>query len=736
MKTYLTAEPVAKLLLAIRWPLLGLAVLASLWAVRPARQLVFDRSIERMFADNDPRLESWLRLKRTFGGNEIVLAAYVDENVLTRQGYDRLTSVAKQLREVDGVAAVLSLESPIGPLILADDSELARRYRELFAGYTHARDGTVAAFSCMLQAETGSGASHAATIEALRAIIEQHPQGTLAGEPTLLADGFGALEVDGARLGWTSTVLLAVTIIACFRSWRWTIAPLLVVQLALQLTRACLATAGMHLSMVSSMLTAIVTVIGVATVMHVIVRFRDARSRGLAPRDALIETLAILIVPVSLACMTDAVGFLSLLVAEVEPVRDFGVMMASGAMMVGLASALLLPGVSLIGERGSAAPRQADTSVLAMRLRAVLHWTLRHRRRILIAAAVIGCAAAAGGSRLEVETDFTHNFRSDSRVVTSYEFVEQRLGGAGVWDIVLPAPAELNWPYVERVLELEKQLRDETPGLTKVLSLADALEAAMVVRPEQVSLEAVLNLQLRAEAKAMELKMPEFYAALYSPDPKTPEQHYLRIMLRAAERQTADQKQTMIAGVARITEEHFPRAEVTGYFVLMTWLIDSVVRDQWIAFAFATMGIGLMLLQAFRSPWLAVAALVPNALPVVMVVGVLGWFADFGLKLNMGAAMIAAVSMGLSVDASIHYLAEFQRRRARGESRSDAIGAAQQNVGPAILLATLALIVGFLGLVLSDFVPTIYFGALVSLSMLGGMMGNLIVLPLLLSFGR
>jgi len=136
-----------------------------------------------------------------------------------------------------------------------------------------------------------------------------------------------------------------------------------------------------------------------------------------------------------------------------------------------------------------------------------------------------------------------------------------------------------------------------------------------------------------------------------------------------------------------------------------------------------------MLLIAFRSIRWTLIALVPNALPILMVMGLLGWL---GLKINMGAAMIAAVSMGLSVDSSIHYLASYRRERVAGRSVSEALNLVQQSVGRAAVLSTLALIVGFMVLCTSEFVPTIYFGALVSLAMFGGLAGNLIVLPLLL----
>jgi predicted RND superfamily exporter protein len=208
-------------------------------------------------------------------------------------------------------------------------------------------------------------------------------------------------------------------------------------------------------------------------------------------------------------------------------------------------------------------------------------------------------------------------------------------------------------------------------------------------------------------------------------------------MLRAPERQPAQQKRRLIEEVTRLAQEEFPPgeasngAEVTGFFVLLTNLIESMLRDQWTTFAAATAGIFLMMLVAFRSLKLALIALVPNAIPVFVVMGVLGWL---GLAINMGAAMIAAVSMGLSVDSSIHYLVSFRRARRAGKGVAAALAEVQQSVGQAVIFSTAALIVGFSVLVTSQFVPTIYFGALVSLAMLGGLLGNLIILPLLLSW--
>jgi hypothetical protein len=99
----------------------------------------------------------------------------------------------------------------------------------------------------------------------------------------------------------------------------------------------------------------------------------------------------------------------------------------------------------------------------------------------------------------------------------------------------------------------------------------------------------------------------------------------------------------------------------------------------------------------------------------------------------MGVAMIAAVSLGLSIDSAIHYITFFRRARQAGKGVEEAISDVQETVGRAVLYSTLALIIGFSVMCTSEFVPTAYFGFLVSVSMLGGLLGNLVLLPILLS---
>jgi predicted RND superfamily exporter protein len=458
-------------------------------------------------------------------------------------------------------------------------------------------------------------------------------------------------------------------------------------------------------------------------------------------------------------------------------------MMAIGSMMVLISVMLLVPALTLVGWHPTRQRGQWGEQQLASRLNSLLRAVQARPLLVGLATVAFVAATASGISRLQVETDFTRNFRENSPIVQAYNTVETDLGGAGVWDVIVPAPENLNWNYVVRILKLEQRLRKEvtTPddegqpqAALKVLSMADAIIAGSpaLLRTRSRLRRTII---LSGCVASMTTHMPVVVESLHGEDTGTTdplpssdvedssaasseadpvdadadadstgtatsevddeqaseeaEQWYFRVMLRAVERQPAERKQQLIQQVTQISREEFPEAEVTGFFVLLTNLIGSIIRDQWLAFGVAMGGIFVTMLLAFLRPHYALIALVPNALPILMVTGLMGWL---GLKINMGAAMIAAVSMGLSVDSSIHYLSSFLRARKSGKSVAASLSEVQQMVGRAMVFSTLALIIGFSVLATSQFIPTIYFGSLVSLTMLGGLMGNLIVLPLLL----
>ena len=390
-------------------------------------------------------------------------------------------------------------------------------------------------------------------------------------------------------------------------------------------------------------------------------------------------------------------------------------MMGLGTVVVMLAIFLIVPGASLLGKFDSD-PR---SSLGELRLVGWLHRlseSLDHFPKRLLAFLLIAMSMVGVGMKfLTVETDFSKNFRDESEIVKALEFFENRLGGAGNWEVVFTGPEVLNAQTMEPIRKLADDLRQMHPEhggrLTKVIAVTDGVDL-------------VPGIGVDAKLLGLKVYQPDFLPSLYHP-----ETHQMRIVLRSLERQPAEVKLALISDVLAKTREVYPDAEATGLYVLLSNLIISVLRDQAMSSLSACLCILACMTIAFRNLWIGLISLIPNIFPLLVVMGGMGWFQ---IPINIGTAMIACVSLGLTVDSSIHYLYGYLEARRKGASHEQATRATHGQVGLSLVFTNIALVFGFLVLMLSNFVPLIYFGLMVSLSMFGGLIGNLVLLPLLL----
>jgi predicted RND superfamily exporter protein len=596
--------------------------------------------------------------------------------------------------------------------------EMLKRVEGMLVGEDH----ETAAIVLRLQPPIDTSVSRAPTFDRIREMAAAHvPPAFVVGEPILIHDMFQYVEDDGRMLFRVSLVLLAGVIFVLFRSLRWVVLPLLVVASSVLWTEATLVLSGLRLSMVSSMLSSLLTIIGVQTAMHIIVHFRDLRTQ-LGPVESLRRTIVELSSAIFWIVVTTAAGFGALFSSDVSPASSFGLMMSLGSMMVLVAVVAILPGAALLG-RDRGGPRFALGEEHLSRLLANASlWVDRRPVRVAVTAVLVFVLAAAGFYRLEIETDFSKNFRASSPIVKSLEFVETRLGGAGTWEVNFPAPGELTPEYLDHVRGLAERLRaigaDGGPRLTKVIAITDILDLV----PRMPFAPGTIRDKLDSIAEFQ----PEYESSLYAASAGR-----MRLVLRARERQPSASKLALIETVDRIAKEEFEGATTTGLFVLMTHIIESLLRDQIVSLVLASAGVAAMMAVAFSGIRIGVLSLVPNLLPIALVVGYMGWA---GMPINMGTAMIASVSLGFTVDFSIHYLSGFRRARAAGRDFSAALVETNRDVGRALVFATLALIAGFSVLTLSHFIPMVHFGLLVSFAMIGGLLGNLGLLPLMLRF--
>lgn len=756
----------------IRWRIALVVVASVIFAVAfPASQrLQFDRTITAMFSPEDKTFQDYMELRKYFGSNTVVMFVYRDADLVTMEGLSRNKTITQRIEQIQGVVGVLSTSSldeavrkipQFGltankPALTHGGKEsLGGRFGDLFSGYTHSEDRTYASIVTVLSLDAPQQ-----SLNALEALAEEVSNGLLKnvsdqpayiiGEPILIQNGFTTIEEDGLRLATLTIGLLSIVVIVSLGSMRFVVLTGILIGWSVVVTRAIMVWSGVNLSLISSILTAIVTVIAVATILHLGIRFRALLARGYSTDRAAKTSIARMVVPIMVACFTDAAGFLALRASTILPVQQFGYSISVAAMAVLFGVLFWTPAVMTFSNVDSL--RNTRAVMMFLRLEKTLsRWLRNGSRRIgmaaidhrwvcfLIAAICMGFTYV-GLKNAKSETSFLNNFRADNKIVIAYREVEDNFGGAGVWDIVLEAPAQLTPEYLDEVRKLEAELVTldaDGATVTKLMSLA-AVDDIFANTSFTSLLPSSWRLSFMID------RMPVMFESFIT-KPIDGKRRY-RIMLRSREQNESDARNMLIAQVeqkvADLTSQDSwkklfdapdgTHAEgtgaVTGYYVLTSRLVASLVGDQWRSFSVAAVLVWICMLGFTRSVPMAFAALIANLLPTAFVLSFPGLI---GERINMGATIIAAVSIGLSIDGSVHFLAAFRRLRDRGHSvRRSAIHAAG-NIGAPLLWATVALVIGFAALSTSEFVPIATFGALVSATLAVGTLVNLTLLPVL-----
>ena len=488
-------------LVAIRNYLLVAAAIAVLSAIPVSKRLQFDQRIESFFADDNSDLKILQRSRKDFGGDEFVIVAWSESQLFDLQADSypdsldeilkvdflpavrdevamRIESLAEQLNAVKGVNASETQHLPGFLNTARAFKPLRREMLRVFEGTLVGHDGQTTGILLELLPEEEAGVPRATTLNSIRQIASSlDGEVAVAGEPVQVHDMFEMVEQDGQTLFLVSLVILSTALLLMFRSLRWMLAPVGLVLGSVVATRAVLVLVGAELSMVSSMLNSLVTVIGIATCMHVIVHYRDLRKlltddaeateltgRGRFPVVAR-QTLKDMAAPVFWTCVTTAVGFGSLLVSQITPVRSFSIMMCLAVLIALVGCVIILPATLGSGSR----LRIPATVPLERWLDKALHLNCRALEEQPIGLAafcfLLFAAALPGVLMLDVETDFSRNFKDDSTIVRSLQFVESKLGGAGSWEVSFDTPEKLTNSFLKDVKKLTQELEEANDRL-------------------------------------------------------------------------------------------------------------------------------------------------------------------------------------------------------------------------------------------------------------------------------
>lgn len=599
------------------------------------------------------------------------------------------------------------------------------------------------------------GKERDATIKKVRVILDNHREHAsihLGGVPMIVADMIRFIQNDLSTFGLGVLAFLLLTLAIIFRQWRWVLVPLLCCGFTVWLMIGFLGWAQWPVTVISSNFISLLLIMTLSLTIHLIVRYREFQhdEPDAAPRDVLRRTVMAMIKPCFYMAITTIVAFGSLTFSGIRPVIDFGWMMTLGLSVAFIITFLVFPALL------SLLPPPLDSRVTSDRIPftdAFARFTERFGGTVLLGSGVIAVLCVIGLNRLTVENSFIDYFKSSTEIHRGMVTIDDRLGGTTPLDVVItdePPPENYSDdpfasdcdPFVEDcdqedyrdtwyTYQKMRQLGDvhdylnSLPETGKVLSISTTLDLLA-----QINGGTPLN---AVELAFVPAAVPDDLQDILLTPYISEEQSQARFSIRILETKPDLRRQDLLDRIHNhLTTElgYDPeRVQLSGMTVMYNNMLQSLFDSQIKTIGVVFAAIMVMFLILFRSLKLALIGMAPNLIAAGSVLGLMGWL---GIPLDMMTITVAAITVGIAVDDTIHYIHRFKTELAKDGDYVATMHRCHRSIGQAMFFTSLTIISGFSILVLSNFIPTIYFGLFTGFAMFMALVGALTLLPRLI----
>jgi len=650
---------------------------------------------------------------------------------------------------------------------------LLNRRNELISADKHASDERFSeklsdARDAYSQYNSERQASQAQLIARIRTLLDDHrdhAQIFLGGAPMIATDMVSYVRSDLQTFGIGVLVFILVSLLVIFRQPRWAVLSLLCCAVATVWLSGWIGFMGWKITVISSNYVSLMLIITMSITIHLIVRFRELQAQhpDKEQRWLVNETVRLMARPSIYMILTTMVGFSSLVFSDIRPVIDFGLMMTIGIGTALVLCYLLFPAFL---KHLKPAPVSEGKDLTGALTGQFARLTERFHGGILVIAALVAVAAVIGISRLTVENRFIDYFQKDTEVYQGMALIDRKLGGTIPLDIVIDAPpaapirdseddpfadpfdddgfddgfsdpfaddqgddnplADAYWYTPQRLkqlVEIQHWLAD-MPETGKVLSLATTYEVAEKINGGELS---YIQLMLLSSFIPADLRSQMVKPYL------SEDGNQIRLTVRIVDSNKELKRDQLLKRIETELVEKFgfapDQVHLTGAMVLYNNLLQSLYDSQIKTMGLVFLAIFAMLLFLLRSVSVALISMGPSLLSAGLVLGIMGWI---GLPLDLMTITIAAITVGIAVDDTIHYVHRFREEFPVDGSYVEAMKRCHTSIGKAMYYTSITIIVGFSILTLSNFNPSVYFGVLTGLAMLMALLCNLTLLPALL----
>ncbi len=595
-------------------------------------------------------------------------------------------------------------------------------------------------------------------IQVIRGIIDTYQEKAkihLGGARMITTDMISFIKHDIGVFGIGVVCFLILALVFFFRKLRWVVFPLLCCLTSIVVMVGILGWLNWPITVISSNFISLLLIITMSLTIHLIVRYRIVIEQNPAAdqKTIVFETMRIMAVPCFYTAITTIVAFASLVVSDIRPVIDFGWTMTIGISVAFVSNFILFPAVLTFLPPEKNTSRRDFTQSFTNRLASL---TQQYPKSIVSLCGALAVVGVLGIAQLEVENRFIDHFKSTTEIYKGMELIDTQLGGTIPLEFVIDADADF-YASLEESKEADKAFDDpfadeeanssETTywfngdGLRKVEEIHDYLEQL----PE---IGKVLSIAtgMKVFLQLNDGRMPDDYelAVLRKWVPEevnnaliTPylseDGNQTRITMRLIESAPMLKRKELIHKLKAylVNDLGFAETDVhlTGLAVLYNNLLQSLYKSQILTLGAVFLSILAMFFVLFRGMLISSLAILPNLLAAGMVLGLMGWV---GIPLDLMTITIAAITIGIAVDDTIHYIHRFQLEFQQHGNYLATVKACHGSIGIAMYYTSFTIAAGFSILALSSFIPTIYFGLLTGFAMVVALLSNLTLLAALL----
>jgi len=719
--------------------------LISLLALCPLRYLEFSNALEDWFPASKEYLEKYNDFLDHFGSDARIIIIYRDDDLFSREGIETNRDLTSRLHAHPNVSDVMSLTGinmprmvgtipVLMPLLIPGDEnndqwkELILR-QQICIDNIISKDGKATGITLILK-ETEVPASYE-TLEDVREVLKldefRFKDYYLVGSIPFTYAMNQLVRKETLKFFVLCFMILCALLIIRFRNVWLALFPVITALVTVIWSMSLFSVVGSRINMVTGIVPVILFIVCLATSVHILVRFVRKISSNSDKMEAIRVTSWELFRPCLFSNLTTMAAFGAFVFIDLIPIRTFGIFTMTGTAISFILNFSLLPALLIFSKRPS------GTRVFSMDSnsfpRQLTAWVLKYRRYILVTSLVIFSLAVIGISRLSVETDQLTYLKKTHPERKANELAREWFDGIFPVELVITGETAGRWQTKEMIARLER-IENELTGIREI----EVWHSAVIL--------------LRGIAGLLKLPADDYngvYHVLTSfPDTAGGSQNFLRMYLTPAA-----EKARISIRTKWMTNKEFERlAEkldsilipmagqlnfsytITGVMPVYLNIYDRLRVSQSLSILISFVLIFIMILILFRKLLYAATGILPNILPILTTLGIMGWS---GVEIDVGTVLIAAISLGIAIDDTIHFLNEYQLCSGKNKEYTARFVRVYSKMGEPIILTSVLVCLGFIVMVFSSYLPIVYFGIFVSLNIVFALMYDLLLIPAIIS---